>query len=156
MSERAERLAKYFLAHRRVTEDLAARIPDDRVDYAPWPGALGVGRLLLHIADAHHALTATAAGHRPERSEGAAAPSERPAIRGHLGRLAEDDAAAIRSLTDEQLRQPRPGVTGSGRALTLTAEEWLMVGREHEAHHKGQLFTYARMNGVEPPGFIRP
>lgn len=47
-------------------------------------------------------------------------------------------------------------MTGSGRCLTLTAEEWLMVGRQHEAHHKGRLFTYARLSGIEPPGFIRP
>ncbi len=59
MTESGDRLARYFLAHRAVTQELAARIPDDRVDYAPWPGAMGVGRLLVHMANSHHALAAT-------------------------------------------------------------------------------------------------
>jgi uncharacterized damage-inducible protein DinB len=26
---------------------------------------------------------------------------------------------------------------------------------DHEIHHKGQMFTYARICGVEPPGFVQ-
>jgi uncharacterized damage-inducible protein DinB len=37
-----------------------------------------------------------------------------------------------------------------------TGSFWLSLAKDHEIHHKGQLFTYARMVGVENlPFYVR-
>jgi uncharacterized damage-inducible protein DinB len=151
MGTRGQQLADQVLAHRTVTVDLAGRIPDDRVDFRPWPGAMTLGGLLQHMAAAHHMFVAVARGEAPTRPDPASLPSDLPGIRRLLAAWTEEDAAAIRDLDDAQLATPRAGI----RNMTLTAATWLHSARDHEIHHKGQLFVYARMVGVEPPFFVR-
>lgn len=149
VSTQGEQLAGQFMRHRSVTVDEAGRLPADKLDFKPWPGAMSLGELLWHVAGSHHMFVQIALGNEPQGQR-----PERPAdlegIRSALGRLAETDAAALRSLTDEQLATPRAGFGGQ----TLPARAWLDIAREHEVHHKGELFVYGRMLGVEPPFFI--
>ncbi|MEK4357699.1 DinB family protein [Paenibacillus sp. FSL M7-1455] len=52
-------------------------------------------------------------------------------------------------IQDEQLEKELEfnGYIGTGRL-------WLETAKDHEIHHKGQLFTYARMIGVEKLPFM--
>lgn len=151
MSEATERLVRLFLMHRQVTQELADRMPDDRVDFKPWDGAKTFGELVTHMATAHRMFVTIARGETWRRPDPASLPKDLPAIRALLRETTEKDVADIRNLSDEQLDARVTGIMN----LTMPASSWLHSGRDHEIHHKGQLFVYVRMNGVEPPFFVQ-
>ncbi len=149
MSKQGEQLAGHFLAHRKATVDAAGRFPADKVDYKPWPGAMSVGDLIWHMAGAHHMFVQLALGNAPQ-GERPQRPADLDGIRAALAQLTEGDDAALRNMTEEQLATPRPGIMN----MTLPAGQWLATACDHEVHHKGQLFVYGRLNGIEPPFFV--
>jgi uncharacterized damage-inducible protein DinB len=151
MSATGERLADRFLAHRSVTQALAAQIPDACADFRPWPGAMTVVDLLNHMAAAHRLFVGIAKGRGVQRPDPAALPRDLPSVRRLLAEWTEQDAADMRSLDEASLAAEVAGL----RDRVMPAAAWLDAAREHEVHHKGQLFVYARMNGVEPPAWVR-
>jgi uncharacterized damage-inducible protein DinB len=52
----------------------------------------------------------------------------------------------VSKLTSEQWKEE---VEFHGRTLRRGVLLWFMT--EHEIHHRGQLFTYFRLAGIEPP-----
>lgn len=152
MSETGANLAAHFLAHRSVTRDLADRVPSGGADLRPWDGAMNTVALLNHMAASHHTMVGIAAGLGVQRPDPASLPSDLDGARRLLAELTAQDEATLRALTAEQLATPREGF----RNLVMPAAVWVQRAREHEAHHKGQLFTYVRMSGAEPPsGWVR-
>lgn len=139
-----EELAERWMAHRKVTEELLGRIPDDRSDFRPWPGAMTCAELGTHIAVAHHMFVTLATGREFERPDPQSLPKDLPGVRALVRRHTEEDAATLRGLDAQAL----------GRPMTLRGREqaaagFLIEAREHEIHHKGELFEYARISGVE-------
>lgn len=141
-----ERLKLRFLAHRSVTLELAARIPDDRGDFRPWSEAMTVAALLRHMAVSHHTFARVAAGEQP------IPPPTDPATLAEARTLLADyttqDAEILAGLAREALERT---VTFHDR--TFHVREVVALGLEHEVHHKGQLFVYARMLGVDVPAW---
>lgn len=142
-----EPLAAQFLDHRSVTRDLAARIPEELSGFRPWDGARSTVELVNHIAVSHHTLLGIALGRGVQRPDPATLPQDLPSARRLLDELTDTDAGLLREITRAQLTAAREGIHGRAHP----GEFWVRFGREHEAHHKGQLFTYCRMNGTEPP-----
>jgi uncharacterized damage-inducible protein DinB len=150
VSQQGEQLANSFMRHRSVTVEEARRLPADKVDWRPWSGAMSLGDLIWHMAGAHHMFVQIALGNFNPQGERPQRPADLDGIRTALGQLTESDAAAIRNMSEQELATPRAGIMN----MTLPASAWLHSAREHEIHHKGQLFVYGRMLGVEPPFFI--
>ena len=144
MAEAGQAVLARFLAHRRQTEDLARRFPAERAAFTPWAGAMGVAGLIGHMAVAHRRFVGVACDGRPP--ELADAPTDLPAVCATLASYTEDAVAQLGALDDAPLLRP---VTF--RERTLPARAWLDLALEHEVHHKGQLFVYARLLGIEPP-----
>ena len=141
-----ERLKLRFLAHRSVTLELATRIPDDRGDFRPWSEAMTVAALLRHMAQSHHTFSRVAAGEQPTPP-----PTDPATLEEARKRLAEyttQDAEILAGLTREALQRT---VTFHDRSFQV--REAVSLGLEHEVHHKGQLFVYARMLGVDVPSW---
>jgi len=137
-----EPLAGAFLAHRRVTEEVVARLPASAADLRPWPGAMSALELVRHMLFAHHRFVELACGRPAPNPDPEAAPTLQEA-RELLRTTTEYDAQVIRQLSAEQLQ-----TTVRFRERTIPARQLLDLAREHEIHHKGQLFVYARMAGV--------
>ena len=144
MAEAGQAVLTRFLAHRRQTEDLARRFPAECAEFTPWAGALGLAALIGHMAVAHRRLMGVACDGQPP--ELAAAPADLAGVCAALARYTQDAGARLRDLDDAQLLRP---VTFRDR--TVPAGTWLELALEHEVHHKGQLFVYARLLGIEPP-----
>lgn len=137
-------LADRWMAHRKVTEALLERIPDDRGNFEPWPGAMTTAALAGHIAVAHHMFTSLAAGRPFERPAPDSLPKDLAGARALMRDYTRQDEALLRALDADALRR---GVTFRDReqpAATLVRN-----ALEHEIHHKGQLFEYARLSGVQ-------
>lgn len=139
-----------WLRHRRALEDLLGRIGDEHIDYKPWDGAFPLGALAVHIADAWDMFLGVVRDGAFQR------PSERrrcetmDAVRSVVAENTKTTQAALGALDDSKLER-----TVEVNGFVAPGKVWLDNARDHEIHHKGQLFLYARLVGVEKlPFFI--
>lgn len=152
-SARVPEYVQHWLRHRRALEALVDRLPESSAGFAPWAGAMTTAALVGHIAEAvtgmMHAVEAGA--FTPPTGERPAPPETIAAAREVLRQRTEAGLAILEGLEDKQLDRPlefaRLGIQVSGLGL-------LGMALDHEIHHKGQLWVYARMCGVEPGAFI--
>lgn len=142
-----QRLAQAWMMHRSRLTEAAGLLPEQVAAFRPWEGAMSTLELLNHIAGAAEMFVAAAVG-RPARP---AAPAATLAGARELLAAADAQAAEIGRLSEADLRTLR---TVAALKLTVPAEMLLTMMLHHEIHHKGQVWTYARMNGVEPPLFV--
>ena len=150
---RAKRLMNQWLTHRLALEKLLQYVPDEQLGYKPWPGAMAFGELVQHVAKSTDMFVAIAKTGEGKIVKPDAEPCETAAqLHAVVRRLTERTKAVYESLTDDELDipfdHPHPNFRG-------TREKLLLIANDHEIHHKGQLFVYARMMGLENlPFFI--
>ena len=150
---RAKQLMDQWLTHRTVLEKLLQAVPDEHLGYKPWPGAMALGELAQHVAKSAEMFVTIAKTGQGKIAKTVAESCETTAqlleiVRGHTERT----KAVYETITDEELNvefdHPHPNFRGP-------REKLLILSNDHEIHHKGQLFVYARMAGVENlPFFI--
>jgi uncharacterized damage-inducible protein DinB len=145
-------LAEHWMTHRRVTEALLERIPDDRADFRPWSEAMTTVELAGHIAVAHSMVTSIAAGLPFERPAASTLPTDMATVRAFVHQATAADRAALCGMDSAALARQVTFMGGEDSAQAMLA-----LALEHEIHHKGQLFEYARMNDVQDvPTWIMP
>jgi len=152
---KAERYVEGWLRHRSVLVELLERVPEGNIGFKPWAGAKGLGDLALHVCTAGQMwVGAVSTGHfvRPSKLE---TPESMAGLCTRVRELTKQTQDNLLALTDAQIEATVDGAPIFGFALPGSA--WLTAMREHEIHHKGQLFVYARMTGApEVPFFVRP
>lgn len=139
-----------WMTHRKALHELIDTFDSKNLQYKPWDEGMSVSELVLHISTSTNMFAQTV-------KNGVFAPPatpKTPETISELKQLVEADTAetnsALESITDEQLNQivEFAGMKMPGIAM-------LEMAKEHEIHHKGQLFTYARLLGIEKlPFFI--
>lgn len=147
---RVEQHLRHWLAHRNALLGLIDVLPAVQVQFKPWEGAMPLGQLPVHIAgSAYGFVNFVKSGefNRPAPPEWKSLEDVKSIVKN----LTERTQAVYASLTDAELDAvreiPHMGMKGPG-ALFLGA------AIDHEVHHKGQLFVYARMTGVEKVPFF--
>ncbi|MET3696826.1 uncharacterized damage-inducible protein DinB [Bacillus oleivorans] len=146
-----EKSLKDWLKHRRILEELLKTVKEEDADFKPWDGAMSLGELALHIAgwaDTFITLAKTGEFSKPEKYQFKTMSEVREAV--HL--LTEKTAATYSSLTAEDLEAVR---TFPISDFKFPGKVYLKIIHDHEVHHKGQLYVYARMTGVEKVTFFR-
>jgi len=146
---------RYWDNARGRTRRLVALIPADRVEWAPAPVAGGssarltCGDLVRHLAAIERWMFAENVSGRPSRYPGhdESLASGVEALLAFHDRMHAEAMAVLAALTPEQLvaRCETPG------GASLPAWKWLRSMVEHEAHHRGQLYTYLGLLGVSTP-----
>lgn len=151
---KGEQLAGQWLGHRAVLIDILGQVDDSNLDFRPWSKAMTLRELVLHItgvADMFIETVKAGAFTPPARKLEAASMAElRQLVQEYTDKNYED----IKSMTDEVLERPFK----AERIFTTPTpgKVWLAAMKEHEIHHKGQMFVYARMVGVEDmPSFVK-
>ncbi|MCY0876173.1 MAG: DinB family protein [Firmicutes bacterium] len=140
-----------WLRHRAVLPDILGRVDAEKVDFAPWEGALTLGKLAVHmVTSTHFFLTAIQTGEFTR--------AESPAFTtmDDVKRIVQEYTDASKkvyeSLTDDQLNEI---LDASFMGMKAPKLAFLSAMKDHEVHHKGQMFVYARMAGAtEMPFFI--
>ncbi|KPV43720.1 DinB family protein [Alicyclobacillus ferrooxydans] len=146
-------LSSQLMMHRAVLQDILSRVPEDQVDMKPWPNALSLSDLAVHMvtsADWFAESVKNGQFGRPEKVE----VSSMSDLRRVVDEYTEKTKATLDSLSDEQVE----GMVEAKHIFGMDApgKVWLGSMRDHEIHHKGQMFVYARMAGVEEmPFFIQ-
>jgi uncharacterized damage-inducible protein DinB len=146
MSYPAIEYKQAFLNHREPLLEMLEMIPADQSEFKIYPGGLSirqqVDQLFGFDAAVLGALTGTEVASQASPDLGAA----KARLRQHTNTI----AASLAAMTSEQLEASLE-IEGETRKVY----QWLDFVREHEIHHKGQLWMAARMLEIEPPYYIK-
>lgn len=144
-----QRIIDRWAAQRRPLIELVNRLPERGATWRPWDQGRTTLELVQHIASAGEYFLSSAARRPTQSVPQAQKLSEAGAL---LSTLFETQSAEISRLALQDLSEP---ITLGFPKATETAEDVLLRLVLHETHHKGQLWVYARMLGVEPPFFMQ-
>jgi uncharacterized damage-inducible protein DinB len=139
----------YWRKVRGRTLRVARVIPPEHIEWAIAPGRFSLGDLLRHLATIERYMYAENArlaqsrypGHGRELADGY------DAVLAFMERLHDESTAILGSLSDADLQ--RHCLTPDGAPITTW--KWLRAMVEHEAHHRGQIYTYLSVLGVPAP-----
>ncbi|WAH36634.1 DinB family protein [Alicyclobacillus dauci] len=150
---KADSFIQSFLMHRNVLGGVLDNLTDKDLDFHPWDGAFSTADLVWHMLSSTYTFASTAAsgaiGERPEKPVFTSIDELKNAAR----EWTEKTVETIRSMSDEQFNVSIDTTKMIGR--DVTAGQLLSIMRDHEIHHKGQLFVYARLCGAQKlPLFI--
>lgn len=141
-----ERFVRNWNRIHKETAQVLAAAPDDKLDWRPAEGMFTLRELMRHMPEAESALVRTVLAGTMQKGEldlsTAGVEEIVRAYRASHERL----AAEVAGLTLEQLNEE---IEAFGRRMRRRVLLRGMI--EHEIHHRGQLYTYYRLAGIEPP-----
>lgn len=135
-------------SHRKVLHDMLADVTDEQLSFKPWEKAMSLQELVLHITGSMDMFAKTV-------QNGVFAPGDKHAyatadeLRAGVAAATEQTETILRALTPSQLEQ-----TIDFFGNPLSGSLLLQNGKDHEIHHKGQLFIYLRLVGIEKLPFF--
>lgn len=137
---------------RDLTRQVAAAMPPEHGSFAPWPGAMTFAELILHILSAEKTLVEAIKARNGQfiwdQGLSTASFPDLPAVMQLLTDLTAAHDAFFASLSDADYATPLVAPWGTF-PLWHFVEEWA----RHEAHHRGQMYVYMRLCGVQPPDY---
>jgi len=141
----SERFVSNLNRIHRDTSRVLRAAPDDKLDWRPKEDMFTMRELIGHIPQAEVVLVRSALAGSDQK------------VPFDVSRTATDMASAFDTQHDELVsevskltaEQWREEVEFHGRRLRRGVLLWFMT--EHEIHHRGQLYTYYRLAGIEPP-----
>ncbi|MGH9834671.1 MAG: DinB family protein [Blastocatellia bacterium] len=149
----------YFKMVHGVTLRLIGSFTDQDLDYRPQPGMRSVRDLILHIYGMQKTfgegikqrkLTAEIENKAiPETEEGKAVAATLKTVADCQKFARESQQAgdeALAALTDEELATQLESPFG-----TFPVWQYFSFSYDEHWHHRGQLYTYARLLGKQPP-----
>jgi uncharacterized damage-inducible protein DinB len=139
----------YFEKIRARTLRVAACIPEELFETSPIGHGFSFGDLLRHLAAIERYMYAENALGRPSRYDGheAGGIAGKEATLAYVTRLHGEAMETFRSLGSEGML--RRCTTPGGASMPVW--KWLRAMVEHEAHHRGQLYTYLSIMGIPTP-----
>ena len=140
-----ERFVSNWNRIHRDTSRVLRAAPNDKLDWRPKEDMFTMRELIGHIPQAEAGLVRSALAGSTQKvpfdfSRSAAE------IADAFDSQHDELAAEVSKLTPEQLKEE---IEFHGRKLRRGVLLWFVT--EHEIHHRGQLFTYYRLAGIEPP-----
>ena len=154
----AKELAESWRTVRRNTIQVAEDIPEDKCSFRAAPDTMSVGEILAHLActphwaeqchfiEKKHEISMDDfgkwMGQIDQRSKTL---TSKAAIVETLKKDGDNFARQIDAMTDEQL-----GEMCTAPNASKSRFEMLLGVKEHEMHHRAQLFLIERMIGIVP------
>lgn len=138
-----------WLSHRKALHDLIDVVKDEHLNYKPWDNAMSLSELVLHISGSTTMFANTVKDGKFTPPSASAPVASAAELKAHVEGETNRTKADMEAFTDEQLTRivEFMGMQMPGMAL-------LTMMKDHEIHHKGQLFTYVRLLGVEQVPFF--
>ncbi|WP_078410322.1 DinB family protein [Priestia abyssalis] len=151
----AQNFTNSWLRHRLVGNEIVDMVSDEHLNFRPWDKAMTLKELVLHMlfsADMFTEAVKQGAFVPPAGSQPEVNTAE------ELKQLVHEVTAKTRetmeSLSEDQFSSLVDLTKLFG--TQMPGKSVLHVMRDHEIHHKGQLFVYARMIGLENlPMFVK-
>lgn len=139
-----------WLSHRGALQNLLKVIEEKDLAYKPWENGMSFADLVTHTVGATSMFTKIVKdGSQPSSGKPESVTSLEKLI-AYVNEQTDQTKNILESLTEEQLQR-----TVQFGPMSMTGQAMLEMSKDHEIHHKGQLFTYARLCGVkELPFFV--
>jgi uncharacterized damage-inducible protein DinB len=139
----------YYEKLRKRTMNVVRLIPPDKIDWTYLEGKFTIGDLLRHMASIERYMFAenvqskpsSYPGHGKELADGYDAVME------YFDRCHAEAMAIFSSLSDEDLQKECETPAGA----KMRVWKWLRAMTEHEIHHRGQLYLYLNLLGIQGP-----
>jgi uncharacterized damage-inducible protein DinB len=145
----AEPFLAYFEKVRERTLRVASCIPRDQLEWTYRAGKFSFGDILRHLGAIERYMFAENAALRPSRypGHGRELADGYDAVFSYLHRMHAEAVEILAALTPADLQ--RKCMTPGGAELAVW--KWLRSMVEHEVHHRGQIYVYLSMLGLESP-----
>ena len=140
---------KYYERIRKRTLRVNQCIPPAKIGWRYAGGKFSLGDLIRHIAAMERWNWAEVIQGRPScyRGCGPELAEGYEAVLAYMDRLHRESVEIFSGLSDADLRAKIETPMG----VPITTWKWLRALVEHEIHHRGQIYTYLGMLGVETP-----
>jgi uncharacterized damage-inducible protein DinB len=138
---------KYFTGIRERTMKVARLSPADKMDWSCAAAKFTLGDLLRHIAVTERYMWGETVQGKPSRyvSHGKELAESREDILALMEKLHGESMDIFSKLTDADLH--RKCATPAGTEIQTA--KWLRAMVEHEIHHRGQIYLYLGMLGIQ-------
>lgn len=139
----------YFKRVRHRTLKIIQCIPPDKIEWTYQEGRFTLGDLVRHLATIERYMYAENAQFKPSLYPGCGEElaSGHENILAYLNKCHEESLAIFSQLSPADLQKKT--MTPGGVEISLW--KWLRAMIEHEVHHRGQIYIYLGMLGVETP-----
>lgn len=140
---------KYYAKVKQRTLRLFPYIPSDKIEWTYQAGKFTIGDLIRHLATSERYMFAETAQFQPSRYAGCPA-SLAPGYEATI-KLYEDlhqESLAIFSQIEPSDLHKKCMTPGN---IEITLWKWLRAMAEHEIHHRGQIYVYLGILGIETP-----
>lgn len=144
-------LLQNLKGERRITREAIAAMPDDKLAFRPTPEQMTFGAQALHIISCQETLMDAFEGKGWVWDRGLtleAFPTA-AAILARFDTMHEQEISYYEGLESAALLRPVSTSWGPPEPLFQLVLSFLT----HEAHHRGQLVTYLRLQGQTPPRY---
>jgi len=147
-----EPFLKYFSGIRERTMRVARLAPPDQMDWSCAAGKFTLGDLLRHIAVTERYMWGETVQGKPSRyaSHGREFAESHGAILALMEKLHIESMQIFSRLSDADLQ--RKCRTPAG--IEIRTAKWLRAMVEHEIHHRGQVYLYLGMLGIQTPAIF--
>jgi len=139
----------YYENLRKRTLNVARLIPADKIEWTYKPGKFTFGDLLRHLASIERYMYAENAQLRPSLypGHGTELAGGYDAVMQYFNRAHQESMDIFSRLTGDDLQ--KECLTPAGAKLRVW--KWLRTLAEHEIHHRGQIYIYLGIIGIEGP-----
>jgi uncharacterized damage-inducible protein DinB len=140
---------RYFESIRERTMRVLRAIPADKLEWRHSPGVFSVGDLARHIAAVERYTFAENVVGKPSRYHGCGPElaDGKGNVIAFMERMQAETVEILKDLTPEDLE--RKGTSPQG--VPVTAWKLLRAMVEHEVHHRGEMYVYMALLGIERP-----
>lgn len=138
-----------WLSHRQALLELLKVVDDEQISFRPWEKGMSLSELSIHIAGATSMFVNTVKQGVFTPPSGKKEVTTVKELIEFVEAETEYAKQELEALTEEQLKSiiPFSGMDLPGMVI-------LELAKDHEIHHKGQLFTYVRLLGIEEVPFF--
>ena len=144
-----DEVIKGWLQHRMVVHDLLDLVDDEHINFKPWDDAYSLADLAIHIARSMGTFVKMVKS------------GEFSPLKDEINYQSIADVREIVKRYTDITKQDMKGIYKfqlnaevEFNHINAPGSYWLSNAMDHEIHHKGQLFTYVRMIGVEKVPFF--
>lgn len=140
---------KYYSKIKKRTKRLFPCIPPDKIEWTYQEGKFTIGDLIRHIANSERYIYTETIQQKPSLYDGCGEnyASGYENVIEFYNKQYTDSVEIISSLAPEDFYKKCKTPAG----IEITIWKWLRLMVEHEIHHRGQLYVYLGLLGVEVP-----
>lgn len=131
--------------HKQTARALAAA-PQDKFDWTPQEGMFTLRQLVTHLPNAEAAIVCSALAGTMQK---VSLDLNDSTIEEIVEKFKSSHSELVEEVSKLSLDQLNETVEAFGRQMPRIVLLRAMI--EHEIHHRGQLYTYLHLAGVEPP-----